>query len=34
MAEYMKQPVDGIQDQIDKLFAEKELANMRVKDYM
>merc|ERR1719453_1165336 len=30
----MKSPVEGMQEQIDKLFAEKELANIRVKDYM
>ena len=34
MAEHMDSPIDGVQVQIDKLFHEKELANMRVKDYM
>jgi len=34
LAELMKSPVEGMQEQIDKLFAEKELANIRVKDYM
>ena len=34
VAEAMKSPLEGIQEQIDKLFAEKELADLRVKDYM
>lgn len=34
MAEHMNQPIEGIQDQIDKLFDEKQLADLRVKDYM
>lgn len=34
LAEAMKSPIEGMQEQIDKLFAVKEFANMRVKDYM
>ena len=30
----MKSPLEGMQEQVDKLFAEKELADLRVKDYM
>ena len=30
----MGSPIDGMQNQIDKLFEEKELADIRVKDYM
>lgn len=30
----MGSPVEGIQDQVDKLFVDKELMNIRVKDYM
>jgi len=34
MAAEMKSPLEGMQEQVDKLFAEKELADLRVKDYM
>ena len=34
MAVEMKAPIEGMQEQVDKLFLEKELADMRVKDYM
>lgn len=34
MAEEMQAPIEGMQEQVDKLFLEKELANLRVKDYM
>ena len=34
LAEHMGSPIDGMQNQIDKLFEEKELADIRVKDYM
>ena len=34
MCEDLGKPVDGIQAQIDKLFADKEFGNLRVKDYM
>jgi len=30
----MKSPLEGMQEQVDKLFDEKELADLRVKDYM
>ena len=34
MAAEMKSPLEGMQEQVDKLFDEKELADLRVKDYM
>lgn len=34
MAEQLGKPIDGMQAQIDKLFADKEFGNLRVKDYM
>jgi len=34
MAAEMKSPLEGMQEQVDKLFEEKELADLRVKDYM
>ena len=34
LTEYVNMPIKGFEDQIDKLFEEKALANLRVKDFM
>lgn len=34
MADELSSPVDGMQGQVDRLFEEKELADLRAKDYM
>ena len=34
LAEQLSSPIDGMQAQVDRLFNEKEFADLRVKDYM
>ena len=34
LTDYLKTPLKGMDEQIDKLFEDKDLANLRVKDFM
>jgi len=34
LADYLRYPVDGMQDEVDKLFGEKKFSGLRLKDYM
>ena len=34
LAQHLSSPLEGVQAQVDRLFADKELADLRVKDYM